>query len=149
MKALPDLEREYRKCVRCGPTVMCKIDRTGNHVHLTFPQRRAWAASLVRVNSFSGIIIHRLIQDMGAYTSVIDFIETLITKFPQRESLREAGEALDSLHYFDINEITSLTADDLGTDKFGNVLRGDTEYLLVQARKEVKRVGKEVRRARR
>ncbi|KAJ7920936.1 hypothetical protein B0H13DRAFT_1867084 [Mycena leptocephala] len=45
-KALSVLDAEYRKCVRCGPTAMCKIDRGGNHVHLTFPQRRAWAVSL-------------------------------------------------------------------------------------------------------
>jgi hypothetical protein len=64
-KALSDLETEYRKCMCCGPTVMCKIDRTGDHVHLKFPQRRAWAVSLVRVNSFSGILIHRLIQACG------------------------------------------------------------------------------------
>ncbi|KAJ7339897.1 hypothetical protein DFH08DRAFT_812274 [Mycena albidolilacea] len=40
-KALSDLETKSRKCMCCGPTVMCKIDRTGNHVHLTFLQRRA------------------------------------------------------------------------------------------------------------
>jgi hypothetical protein len=57
-KSLSELETEYRKCVRCGPTVMCKIDRTGNHVALTFPQRRAWAVSLVRIDLFHGIITH-------------------------------------------------------------------------------------------
>ncbi|KAF8206743.1 hypothetical protein K438DRAFT_1756100 [Mycena galopus ATCC 62051] len=38
-KALIEFETEYRKCC-------CKIVRHGNHVHLTFPQRRAWAVSL-------------------------------------------------------------------------------------------------------
>jgi hypothetical protein len=57
-KALTELETEYRKCVRCGPTVMCKIDRSGNHIHLTFPQRRAWAVSLVRIMSSFLTIAH-------------------------------------------------------------------------------------------
>jgi hypothetical protein len=55
---------------------------------------------------------------------------------------------LDSLHYFDINEIVTLTVEELGTDKFGNVLVGDAQYLLTQAKKEVKRLDKEARRAR-
>jgi hypothetical protein len=41
-RALSELDAEYRKCVRCGPSVMRKIDRGGNHVSLSFPQRRAW-----------------------------------------------------------------------------------------------------------
>jgi hypothetical protein len=49
-KALSELDAEYRKCIRCGPSVMCKIDRGGNHVSLSFPQRRAWAVSLVRIH---------------------------------------------------------------------------------------------------
>ncbi|KAJ7938741.1 hypothetical protein B0H13DRAFT_2301381 [Mycena leptocephala] len=210
-KALSELETEYRKCVRCGPTVMCKIDRTGNHVALTFPQRRAWAVSLacgtVKVTkstppqselfsmfhgkakapspppvpsapypyyppmpphgygfpSFPGYPqmpiappapTHHAVMssdppdDTGGYPSVIGFIDSLITKVPQRASLRDAGEMLDSLHYFDINEIVKLTVEELGTDKFGNVLEGDAQYLLTQAKREVKRLDKEARRAR-
>ncbi|KAJ7502309.1 hypothetical protein B0H11DRAFT_1907421 [Mycena galericulata] len=45
-QALTELEAEYKTCARCGPSHLCKIDRSGNHVHLTFPQRRAWAVSL-------------------------------------------------------------------------------------------------------
>ncbi|KAJ7849675.1 hypothetical protein B0H14DRAFT_2582386 [Mycena olivaceomarginata] len=43
-KVMAELDSEYRKCVQCGPTHLCKIDRSGNHVHLTFPQHCAWAA---------------------------------------------------------------------------------------------------------
>jgi hypothetical protein len=82
-------------------------------------------------------------DDVCTYPSIIDFIETLITKVPQRQSLREAGLNLHTLHYYGIDEITTLTADEFGTDKFGNVLRGDAEYLLGQVRKEVKRLDKE------
>lgn len=87
-------------------------------------------------------------DDAGAYPSVTDFIEGLIARVPQRQALREAGEVLDSLHYYDLNEITSLTAEELGSDKFGSILRGDAEYLLTQARREVKRLDKVASRAR-
>jgi hypothetical protein len=46
-KAMAELDAEYRTCVKCGTAHLCKIDRAGNHVHLTFPQRRAWTVSLV------------------------------------------------------------------------------------------------------
>ncbi|KAF8187900.1 hypothetical protein K438DRAFT_2019433 [Mycena galopus ATCC 62051] len=215
--ALSELETEYRKCVRCGPTVMCKIDRSGNHVHLTFPQRHAWAVSLAcgtikvtKITPPKGDLFsmfhgdakaptpppppppvpaqypqwfpqmppigyglpgfhpaypqmpapapparpHHAVMssdppdDADAYPSILEFIETLIAKVPQREALRNAGTILHSLHYFGIDEITTLTADEMGTDNFGNVLRGDAEYLLGQARKEVKRLDKLARRAR-
>ncbi|KAJ6474919.1 hypothetical protein C8R45DRAFT_935453 [Mycena sanguinolenta] len=45
-KAMAELDAEYRKCMRCGPTFVCKIDRSGVHIHLSFNQRRAWAVSL-------------------------------------------------------------------------------------------------------
>jgi hypothetical protein len=45
-KAMADLDAAYRTCVKCGTAHLCKIDRAGNHVHLTFSQRRAWAVSL-------------------------------------------------------------------------------------------------------
>ncbi|KAJ7934677.1 hypothetical protein B0H13DRAFT_1854973 [Mycena leptocephala] len=48
-KALSELDAEYRKCIRCGPSVTFKIDRGGNHVSLSFPQRRAWAVSLINI----------------------------------------------------------------------------------------------------
>lgn len=232
-KALSELDAEYRKCVRCGPSVMCKIDRGGNHVSLTFPQRRAWAVSLVRINLCRFTVTHNLIQacgtngvtkitppnagamfsmfhgtakaptpaplpvqahpqypyfppmppvgygmpgfqvpgympmpagipapthhpvmssdppdDAAAYPLIIDFIETLITKVPQRHSLRVAGQSLRTLAYYGIDEITSLTVDDFGTEKFGNIVRGDAEYLLGQVKKEVKRLDKLARRAR-
>ncbi|KAF8147445.1 hypothetical protein K438DRAFT_1944164 [Mycena galopus ATCC 62051] len=43
---MAELDAQYRNCVRCGTAHLCKIDRAGNHVHLTFPQRRAWSVSL-------------------------------------------------------------------------------------------------------
>jgi hypothetical protein len=46
-KAMAELDAEYRKCMRCGATFVCKIDRSGEHVHLSFNQSRAWAVSLV------------------------------------------------------------------------------------------------------
>lgn len=46
-QAMTELDAEYRKCVKCGSGVLCKIDQSGNHVPLTFPQRRGWAVSLV------------------------------------------------------------------------------------------------------
>ncbi|KAJ7761290.1 hypothetical protein B0H14DRAFT_2634078 [Mycena olivaceomarginata] len=162
-KALADLEAEYRTCVRCGPTVVCKIDWSGNHVQLSFPQRRAWAVSLAcgtkgvtkttspdagtLFSMFHGTAKARTPppapfqphpqyppyyppmpplgygmpgfpgypqmpvpshynpgmssdapDDADAYPLIIDFIETLITKAPQWESLRDAGQMLKSLH---------------------------------------------------
>jgi hypothetical protein len=51
-KALADLDAVYCACVHCGPTVLCKIDRSGNHIHLSLPQRHAWA---VRLSFDSGL----------------------------------------------------------------------------------------------
>jgi hypothetical protein len=82
------------------------------------------------------------------YPSVIDFIEALIMKAPQRIALRDVGETLDSLHFFEINEITMLTAQELGTEKFGSVVLGDAQYLLKQVQSEVKRLEKQAKRAR-
>ncbi|KAJ7609312.1 hypothetical protein DFH06DRAFT_1376354 [Mycena polygramma] len=224
-KAMADLEAEYRKCVRCGPTHLCKIDRGGNHVHLTFPQRRAWAVSLAcgtlkvtektppegemfkvfhkkpqgnpsppptmgqfpphggphgaypwyppmppvgyGMPGFAGypptpvaptgpparalppMLSSDPAEDSGpSYPSISDFINTLITKTPQRHSLRDAAEALDSLHFFDINEIVHLTADDLGEAKFGGIVLGDAQFLVKEVAKEVKRLEKLARRAR-
>ncbi|KAJ7923950.1 hypothetical protein B0H13DRAFT_2399012 [Mycena leptocephala] len=182
-KALSELDAEYRKCIRCGPSVMCKIDRGGNHVSLSFPQRRAWAVSLAcgtkgvtkttppdagalfisvlpsdapcrlryarlpnaRIYAHarwsssyaSPVMSSDPPDDADAYPLIVDFIETLIAKVPQRQSLREAGQNLRALAYYGIDEITTLTVDEFGTDKFGNILRGDAEYLLRQVKKEL------------
>ncbi|KAF8161921.1 hypothetical protein K438DRAFT_1985443 [Mycena galopus ATCC 62051] len=219
-KAMAELDAEYRTCVKCGTTQLCKIDRAGNHVHLTFPQRRAWAVSLAcgthkvtkvtppqgglfqmfhnnRYNdgppaaapaayphspwyqlppghstgygipAYTGYPQPPLIpqfppaparqpmmssdpveEDGISYPSVITFIETLIDKAPLRVGLHAVGETLDSLHFFEINEITTLTTQELGTEKFGSVVLGDAQFLLKQAGMEVKRLEKQARCAR-
>jgi len=47
MKHLELLEKALAGCVRCGPEKFCKIDKGGNHIHLSFNQRRGWANALV------------------------------------------------------------------------------------------------------
>jgi hypothetical protein len=37
-KQLELLEKALSGCVRCGPEKFCKIDKSGNHVNLTFNQ---------------------------------------------------------------------------------------------------------------
>jgi hypothetical protein len=86
-------------------------------------------------------------DDAASYPSVIDFVARLIREVPQREGLRAVGETIDSLHFYQINEITDLTVDELGTDRFGNVVQGDAQYLLTQVRNEVKHLDKAARRA--
>jgi hypothetical protein len=49
-KQLELLEKALSGCVRCGPEKFCKIDKSGNHVNLTFNQRRGWANALVTVS---------------------------------------------------------------------------------------------------
>ncbi|KAJ6486629.1 hypothetical protein C8R45DRAFT_930267 [Mycena sanguinolenta] len=102
----------------------------------------------------SGSAIHPMLSsdppdDDVSYPSVIDFIATLIHAVPGQEGLRTVGETLDSLHFFQIDEIVSLTVDDLGTVRFGTVVPGDAAYLLDKVRKEVKRLDKLARRSRR
>lgn len=46
-KALEQLERALTKCQLCGPGKFCKISKTGDHVNLTWNQRRAWSIALV------------------------------------------------------------------------------------------------------
>ena len=45
--SLLQLEKALSQCVKCGDEKRCKIDKMGNHVHLTFQQLCAWALSLV------------------------------------------------------------------------------------------------------
>ncbi|KAJ7355350.1 hypothetical protein DFH08DRAFT_1052210, partial [Mycena albidolilacea] len=235
--AMAELDAEYRKCMRCGPTYVCKIDRSGAHIHLSFNQRCAWAVSLacgtnnvtkttppqgdlftmfhrkapaagpaeppaqynpyfpypmpplfeiqnneiyspipVKLRYLSRVVYpdnilvgqnHPYWQYMSSrlflvfalnktgtvlssdppdedvsYPSITDFIATLIHVIPQRESLRSVGETLDSLHFYQINEIVALTVDELGTERFGFVVPGDATYLLDKVRREVKRLDK-------
>lgn len=46
--AMEQLEKSLSQCQRCGDTKSCKIDRCGNHVNLTFQQRRSWSIAIVR-----------------------------------------------------------------------------------------------------
>lgn len=41
------LEKRLTRCQLCGPTKFCRISRNGDHVNLTFQQRRGWVAALV------------------------------------------------------------------------------------------------------
>jgi hypothetical protein len=50
--SLLQLEKALSQCVKCGDEKRCKIDKMGNHVHLTFQQLRAWALSLVSYLDF-------------------------------------------------------------------------------------------------
>ena len=46
-KAYEQLEKVLMKCQLCGPTKFCKINRVGEHICLSFQQRRGWAVALV------------------------------------------------------------------------------------------------------
>jgi hypothetical protein len=48
--------------------------------------------------------------------SITDFVARLILAVPQCEGLRSVGETLDSLHFYQIDEIVALTVDELGTE---------------------------------
>jgi hypothetical protein len=102
----------------------------------------------------SGSSIHLMLSsdppdDDVSYPSIIDFIPALIHAVPQREGLRAVGETLDSLHFFQINKIISLTVDELGTVRFGTVVPGDATYLLDKVRREMKRLDKLAKHSRR
>lgn len=45
-KAYGQLEKVLTKCQLCGPTKFCKINKVGEHVCLSFQQRRGWAVAL-------------------------------------------------------------------------------------------------------
>lgn len=46
-KAYEQLEKVLTKCQLCGPTKFCKINKAGEHICLSFQQRRGWAVALV------------------------------------------------------------------------------------------------------
>jgi hypothetical protein len=46
-KALEQLEKVLSNCQKCGPSKLCKINKNGQHVNLTFNQRRGWSVALV------------------------------------------------------------------------------------------------------
>ncbi|KIK93140.1 hypothetical protein PAXRUDRAFT_789413 [Paxillus rubicundulus Ve08.2h10] len=48
-KALEELKNVLWQCQLYGPSKLCKIDRTGQHVNLTSQQHRGWSVALLRV----------------------------------------------------------------------------------------------------
>jgi hypothetical protein len=46
-KALERLEKALGDCQKCGPSKLCKVSRSGQHIHLSFNQRRGWSVALV------------------------------------------------------------------------------------------------------
>ncbi|KAJ3855924.1 hypothetical protein EV368DRAFT_33596, partial [Lentinula lateritia] len=40
------LMKTLKKCERCGPNIMCKVDIQGNHIKISYSMLRAWAISL-------------------------------------------------------------------------------------------------------
>jgi hypothetical protein len=46
-ESLEKLEKVLGSCQKCGPEKMCKINKSGGHVTLSFQQRRGWAVALV------------------------------------------------------------------------------------------------------
>ena len=62
------LERSLTRCQLCGPTKFCQISRSGQHINLSFQQRRGWAVALVNFHSFECTShlskIHRLSEHM-------------------------------------------------------------------------------------
>jgi hypothetical protein len=84
-----------------------------------------------------------------SYPSIIDFVAMFIRVVPQQAELRTVGETLDSLHFYQINEIASLMVDDLGTERFRFFVPGNATYLLDRVRKEVKRLDNAARCAHR
>jgi hypothetical protein len=46
--ALEKLEKALENCQKCGPTNLCKVNKNGEHVHLTFNQRRRWSVALAK-----------------------------------------------------------------------------------------------------
>ncbi|KAJ7460369.1 hypothetical protein B0H11DRAFT_2198993 [Mycena galericulata] len=161
-QALTELEAEYKKCAWCGPSHLCKIGRSGTHAcgtnkvtKTTPPQSELFSMFHGKAKGVSPPAPAAYPRNpwsqqmpMAPLGFVIDFIETLIAKLPQREGLRAVGDILDSLHFFDINEIQDLTSDELGSDKYSSILVGDAQYLLKQVKSEVKRLDKAARRAR-
>ncbi|KAJ7230137.1 hypothetical protein GGX14DRAFT_507989 [Mycena pura] len=45
-KSLQQLQKHHASCRLCGDTKACKVDRAGNHHHLTHSQLRGWARAL-------------------------------------------------------------------------------------------------------
>ena len=45
-KALEQLEKALSNFQKCGPSKLCKINKNGQHVNLTFNQRRSWSVTL-------------------------------------------------------------------------------------------------------
>jgi hypothetical protein len=47
-KFLEQLQRALGGCQLCGPSKLCKINRNGEHINLTFNQLHRWAIALVK-----------------------------------------------------------------------------------------------------
>jgi hypothetical protein len=62
------LDRALSRCQKCGPEKACLVDAGGNHVHLTFQQRRGWSIALVSTLRVTHIHAHRLTLFKAAET---------------------------------------------------------------------------------
>ena len=51
-KALEKLEKALGDCQKCGPMKLCKVNKNGQHVQLTFNQCHGWSVALVRISCF-------------------------------------------------------------------------------------------------
>lgn len=61
------LEKSLTRCQLCGPTKFCQISRTGQHVNLSFQQRRGWAVSLV--SNFTSLLRTILSRFLGSWNA--------------------------------------------------------------------------------
>jgi hypothetical protein len=68
-QALEQLERASTRCQLCGPGKFCKISKSGDHVNLTWNQRRAWSIALACTPSRFFIYIDVLTYFSGKQTA--------------------------------------------------------------------------------
>lgn len=52
-KHMAALQTILKKCQRCGPDIMCKIDLNGNHTKITFSMVHSWTLALVCIKCSS------------------------------------------------------------------------------------------------
>jgi len=46
-KAMEQLKKALSNCQKCGPSKLCKVNKNGCHVNLTFNQCQGWSVALV------------------------------------------------------------------------------------------------------
>ncbi|KAJ7898004.1 hypothetical protein B0H14DRAFT_3581629 [Mycena olivaceomarginata] len=130
--AMAELDAEYCKCMRCAPTYACGTNNVTKttppqpaqyNPYFPYPMPPLFGGSLPGYHPHPPATL--LLSSPPARLSILS-CRVISPRRMFHTRLHSVGETLDSLHFCQINEIVTLTVDELGMEQFGFVVPGAT-----------------------